>query len=105
MSERRRGKPLSKETCELLSKIRKGKKVPQETKNKISSTLKGYSHSEETKQKIANTLKGKKTSEKHKRNTSIGLQISWKKRKFHALCHAVDEVNYLRDQIGKLITL
>ena len=36
-----KGKKMSKEFCEKMSKIRKGKKMLEETKRKISESLKG----------------------------------------------------------------
>jgi group I intron endonuclease len=47
---------------------RKGKSLSEETKDKISKANKGKIYSEESRQKISNSKKGKKHSEKHNLN-------------------------------------
>ena len=68
-----KGKCLSKETKEKLSKAHKGKKLSKETKLKISNGNKGKKLSEETKQKLKlSALNRKPISEetKHKMSES-----------------------------------
>ena len=65
-----KGKCLSKETKEKLSKANKGKKLSKETKLKISNGNKGKKLSDEVKLKISNGNKGKKLSDETKRKMS-----------------------------------
>lgn len=66
-----KGKCLSKETKEKLSKARKGKKLSKETKLKISNGNKGKKLSEETKQKLKlSALNRKPISEETKQKMS-----------------------------------
>lgn len=66
-----KGKCLSEETKEKLSKARKGKKLSKETKLKISNGNKGKKLSEETKQKLKlSALNRKPISEETKQKMS-----------------------------------
>lgn len=75
-----KGKKMSKEYCEAISRARTGTKIKQprskEYREKLSNSLNGHAptltkHTEETKQKISKAHKGKVLSEEHKKNVGL----------------------------------
>jgi len=96
-----KGKPMSEEQKQKLSKAHTGKVVAQSTINKILESRKGYKHSEETKKKISagqlgklmpaktaeqkrtvsEKLKGRVMSEETKRKMSEARKEYWNSRR------------------------
>ncbi|MCK9591409.1 MAG: HNH endonuclease [Methanoregula sp.] len=62
ISERNKGRPLSKEAKENLSKLMKGHPVSEETRRKISEAKLGQKPTAETIQRLRDSHKGKKQS-------------------------------------------
>ena len=71
-----KGKPLSEEIKEKISKSHKGKTLSDEHKKALAKAKKGYNHSEETKLKIKESNKGKIETEEHRDK----LKVSSNKR-------------------------
>lgn len=85
-----KGRKLSDETRERMSKSRMGhkynvgRKATQETKERQRKSMKGKNtgkRTEELKRKISESLKGKKQSEETKIKRGISLKKAWKLRK------------------------
>ena len=60
----------SQNSCQIIRNKLKGRHLTKETKEKISKSNKGKKFSERTKEKISKSKKGKKFSEEHKNNLS-----------------------------------
>ncbi len=60
-----KGIPISEETKKKISDAHKGRVISLETRQKISKTLKGVPMSEETKRKISRALAGRKKTKEH----------------------------------------
>jgi hypothetical protein len=70
-----KGRKLSKETCEKMSKSRKNKPCHNlDSKNKISMTHKGIPKTDSQKHKMRLAKLGKPQSEEHKRNRGKSLK-------------------------------
>ncbi len=69
----RKGKTMSSESREKISKSLKGKSLSEETKKKLSDLNKGKKHTDEVRKKISESKKGTKLSVNHKKNISKSL--------------------------------
>jgi hypothetical protein len=115
MSEKAKGKKLSKETKQKISNYQKnrpksdnfkqkmseihsGKKLSEETKLKISQKCKGYKHTEETKQKISEAMKGKLLGRKNQHLSEETKQkIGEKVRKYNFDNNQIEDMKYKRN--------
>lgn len=78
MSKKHKGKKLSKETCNKMSKSRLGEKncnygktFNKEHIKKLSIAKKGKKPSDETRKKLSMAKRGKKLSKEHRKNLSL----------------------------------
>ncbi len=74
VSERLKGRKLSKTHKKNIGRGHKGKKLSKETKRKISESEKGKIVSEETRKKIRKVRKNQIITEEHKRNIGLALK-------------------------------
>lgn len=72
------GKHFSDETIERLRNAHVGKKLSEEHKQNISKSLIGREHTDETKRKISEGNSGKKRSDETRKNMSSLMKIKWK---------------------------
>jgi len=72
MSAWQRGRKLSKEHCENVSRGQKGKTISIETRKAMSDGRKGTKHSEETLAKMSKSAKGHSVSEDSRRKIGEG---------------------------------
>ena len=99
------GRRHSNEAKELISKANKGKEISEETRQKLSKSLTGRHHSEETKQRIREKSKGKTVSEETKKKISNGRKGYKNPRAKAVYCEEFKEIRLTINEWSKELNL